>query len=311
MFKARIGATFFCEAFVMGRQRTIDDTAFWRSPKMAGRTQEDRATLSYLLTSPFSNIIGVYQIVPRIAASEMGWDTDSQLVPVLRRLSDSNFVQFDEDSSSVWVRIWWDHNSPTMAVAGTLRQRTLEQIAAIPPQWRDAFIDDFVARLPIASKKVGNLRAAVQAELRTLCIVPDTVSIPYRYAIYTEHANTNNNNNDTFTNNDTTNALRFPEALSLEQRSVASGVLVKFDLPRAQQVLDELSFRLGSGSVRGDPLRYLASLIQRVEDGEFKPTASASRHTRMRAEHPVLRTTSGCAEEELARIKQITKGIAQ
>lgn len=55
----------------MGRQRTINDVAFWRSPKMAGRTQEDRALLTYLLTGPFSNIIGVYQIVPRIAASEM------------------------------------------------------------------------------------------------------------------------------------------------------------------------------------------------------------------------------------------------
>jgi len=44
----------------MGRQRTIDDTNFWRSPRVADCSQEDKATLLYLLTSPSSNIIGVY-----------------------------------------------------------------------------------------------------------------------------------------------------------------------------------------------------------------------------------------------------------
>ena len=122
--------------------------------------------LAYLLTCPFSNIIGAYEFVPRIAASEMGWDSDSQLMPVLRRLTDCNFVKLDEGLSYVWVRIWWEHNSPTMAVGGTLRQRTFDQIAAIPPQWRDEFIDDFVSRLPSNDKKVGDLQAVVEATLR-------------------------------------------------------------------------------------------------------------------------------------------------
>ena len=79
----------------MGRQRTIDDTNFWRSPHVADCSQEDKATLLYLLTSPSSNIIGVYPIVPRISAAEMGW-TSEQLLPVLKRLAARDLVGFDE-----------------------------------------------------------------------------------------------------------------------------------------------------------------------------------------------------------------------
>lgn len=176
----------------MGRQRTINDVAFWRSPKMAGRTQEDRALLTYLLTGPFSNIIGVYQIVPRIAASEMGWDTESQMIPVLQRLRDDELVEFAPDSNFVWVRIWWDHNSASMSVGGTLRQRTMEQIADIPSQWRESFVADFLARLPAhGSKKHGDLRASVENQLVESGLLnsgsmsrpypSDTVSVPASY----------------------------------------------------------------------------------------------------------------------------------
>lgn len=171
----------------MGRQRTINDAAFWRSPKMAGRTHEDRSTLAYLLTCPFSNIIGVYEFVPRIAASEMGWEAESQLLPVLRRLSESRFIELDEEASFIWVRTWWDHNSPTMSVAGTLRQRTFEQIAAIPLQWRERFIEDFIARLPTDSKKSGNLQAVVEVELGRRFDPGDRVSLPYPYGIPVGH----------------------------------------------------------------------------------------------------------------------------
>jgi hypothetical protein len=149
----------------MGRQRTVDDDAIWRSTKLAGRTQEDRATLLYLLTSPFSNIIGVYPIVPRIAASEMGWDTDSQLVPVLKRLSETGFIDYDAENNFVWVKIWWDHNSVAMAVGPKIILKTYEQIGRIPEQWRDNFVSDFLAKLQ--TKKGKELRLRVENDLRS------------------------------------------------------------------------------------------------------------------------------------------------
>ncbi|MEB0122243.1 hypothetical protein QN391_16280 [Pseudomonas sp. CCI1.2] len=131
----------------MGRQRTINDKKFWNSPKMAGRTQEDRATLVYLLTCTSSNIAGSYSIVPRIAAAEMGWDTESQFMPVLKRLCDSGFIKYDAETSFVWVRIWWEHNSPKMALAPTLRQKSIKQIREMPAHWISDYLDDMVERL--------------------------------------------------------------------------------------------------------------------------------------------------------------------
>ncbi|WP_143757308.1 hypothetical protein [Burkholderia singularis] len=282
----------------MGRQRTIDDTAFWRSPRMAGRTQEDRATLSYLLTSPFSNIIGVYPIVPRIAASEMGWDTDSQLIPVLRRLREAAFIDFDEKLSYVWVKIWWDHNSASMSVAGTLRQRTYEQIAAIPGHWRDAFVEDLLSRLPINTKKLGNLRALVQSALCPQDTHPDRVSIPYPCPTNSGLVNTTTNVN--FNSNTTTTAppspssyaqshsaaalldgiVVFPHRLTASDRSCVSDI-IRSALSGApardvQLMLDELSAAMDSGEIKKTPPQYFMGLVKQYEKQQFHP-ARASR----------------------------------
>jgi len=131
----------------MSRQRTINDQ-IWRSNRLSGCTVEDRYALFYFLTSPFSNVIGAYEIVIRVAASEMGWDPDSQLMPVMRRLIDAGILDFDPQANYIWIKDWWDHNSAKMAVATTLRKKTLEQIAALPQGWRDAYVNDFIDRLP-------------------------------------------------------------------------------------------------------------------------------------------------------------------
>lgn len=155
----------------MGRQRTVDDANFWRSPQVADLTQEDKATLLYLLTSPSSNIIGVYPIVARISAAEMGW-TAEQFLPVVQRLGDKGLVSFDEPTSYVWVRTWWQHNSPQMALAPKLRGKTLVQIGAIPSLWRLPFVADLRGRISI------ELQSVLHDYLST-DVMPDTVSIPY------------------------------------------------------------------------------------------------------------------------------------
>ena len=50
----------------MSRQRTINDQ-IWRSNRLSGCTVEDRYALFYFLTSPFSNVIGAYEVEsPRV-----------------------------------------------------------------------------------------------------------------------------------------------------------------------------------------------------------------------------------------------------
>jgi len=107
----------------MSRLRVISDQT-WRCNRLSGCTIEDRYALFYFLTSPFSNVIGAYEIVPRVAASEMGWDLESQLMPVMRRLIDAGMLDFDAQANYIWVKDWWDHNglAPFLRTVGLTSQ---------------------------------------------------------------------------------------------------------------------------------------------------------------------------------------------
>lgn len=150
------------------RQRTICDF-FWRDPRMADLSQEDKATLLYLLTSPSSNIIGAYQVVLRVAAAEMGWTAD-QLVIVLERLEGKGLIDFTA-CGWVWVRIWWKHNSAKGAFSPKLRESAKRQLRDMPEKWREAFVDS------------------------VLCEGVDRVSIGYPYPSDTLPSNSNSNIN--------------------------------------------------------------------------------------------------------------------
>jgi len=159
----------------MSRQRIINDANFWRSPRVADCTQEDKATLLYLLTSPSSNMIGVYSIVPRIAAAEMGW-TAEQLIPVLRRLSVSGLIEFDEQQGYVWVKIWWEHNSAKLAVSSKLLNVTISQIEKIPEAWRATYTN-FLMSYIVPERRVQLSAAIVERGMFSL------VEHPKRYHI--------------------------------------------------------------------------------------------------------------------------------
>lgn len=119
------------------RQRTVSDY-FWRDPSICDLSQEDKATLLYFLTSPSSNIIGVYQIVWRIAAAEMGWTAD-QLLVVAKRLQTKGLIDFN-DTGWIWVRTWWNHNSPAGAFSPKLLQNAKKQCEAMPNEWLDEYL---------------------------------------------------------------------------------------------------------------------------------------------------------------------------
>jgi hypothetical protein len=125
------------------RQRTISDF-FWRDPEICDLSHEDKATLLYFLTSPSSNIVGVYQIVWRIAAAEMGWTTD-QLIVVVRRLKNKRLIDFT-DEGWIWVKIWWKHNSAAGAFSPKLLGNAKKQCSAMPTEW----LDDFLKSMEIA-----------------------------------------------------------------------------------------------------------------------------------------------------------------
>jgi hypothetical protein len=264
----------------MGRQRTINDAAFWRSPRIADRTQEDKATLLYLLTSPYSNIIGVYAIVPRIAAAEMGW-TAEQLLAILKRLGSAELVRFEDSSGFVWVQNWWDHNSAKMAVATTLRAKTYSQIDEIPPEWRTEFLSEFLMRIPAGESNTSgskmSLRDTVAADMvRCGYRVP----IPYRQATDSPAGNTTNNINSNSNNYGGDQPLEFPMLDASVQEQLAA-VISRLPSEMRQDVLDEIAAKLRAGTLRS-PIRLAQHFVDNpsafiIADGLVVRQARAKR----------------------------------
>ncbi|MBB2896672.1 hypothetical protein [Pseudomonas sp. AS2.8] len=172
----------------MGRQRTIRDQNFWRSPRLMNCTTEDKVALLHLLTAPDSNITGVYPLVPRIAGAELGWTAD-QWLQVIHRLQDEDLVRYDHSRFVIWVRLWWDHHSASQVTGPRLRDRAVGEIRRIPGEWLGEFLNDFKERL------TGDQQRLVEDLLQSDRIrAPEEVSIPQQCGIDTLSTNARPNN---------------------------------------------------------------------------------------------------------------------
>lgn len=307
----------------MSRQRTINDQ-IWRSNRLSGCTVEDRYALFYFLTSPFSNVIGAYEIVLRVAASEMGWDVESQLINVIRRLVDADLIYFDADANYVWVKVWWDHNSAKMAVASTLRKKTLQQIEALPERWRNDYVDDFINRLPAddplrdtvaralaspsdrvstAYADPSDSQSSIQNAQHDALInqgvgEPDTLCTPYPNGMDRRPGNTTTNTNSIYNTTTTTgtgNGLQYPSSLAPAERMSIQNLIANIPAESAQALLDELEGAIKKpGTIRTTKVAYLKGLVDRHRTGGFVPAAGipvATRRERLAATRDMSRAS--------------------
>ena len=231
------------------RQRTVSDY-FWRDPDICDLSQEDKATLLYFMTSPSSNIVGVYQIVWRIAAAEMGWTSD-QLIVVSARLKSRLLIDFN-DAGWVFVKVWWKHNSAAGAFSPKLLAKAKKQCDAMPDVWLDEFL--------VALEQSGI----------------DRVSIGYTYGINTVPLNTTTNcsYNSITTKKD---ALDFQYCgLSTAEVVALQNMLRGQSNELSQSILDELTGLRQTKSIRKNVVSLASTLLKKARAGEFVPAAGLS-----------------------------------
>lgn len=229
------------------RQRTISDY-FWRDPEICDLSQEDKATLLYFLTSPSSNIIGVYQFVWGIAAAEMGWTKDQMLV-VTKRLQSKGLIDFNEQGW-VWVKTWWKHNSCAGAFSCKLLKNSIKQSDAMPSEWLEGFIKSV--------EKAG----------------VDRVSVGYPYPTDTPPPNTTCNSTSISNTTTTTQELVFPNQLSEAEKNSVACLLLKvqfFTLEKQQELLDELAGAINTKAIKSTPVSLFNSLVDAAQKAIFIP----------------------------------------
>lgn len=77
---------------------------------------------------------------------------------------------------------------------------------------------------------------------------------------------------------------RFPIQLNPNERKIAGTLLLKTDAGTAQQILDVLSEKLSKNKIRGAPLAYLQTLVDRASKGEFFSNAGSA--ATFKSQHP-------------------------
>lgn len=264
----------------MGRQRTINDHGFWHSPLLQQCTTEDKTALLYLLTSPVSNVIGAYPLVPRIAAAEVGWSQD-QWLQVVERLRAEDLVWFEPERMFVWVRIWWFHNLARQTMGQKLRARTLENIRQLPESWLAPFLTDYKARL---NEKLRNVLDTLLADEDAA----DDISIPHGYGIDTSsdlsqhntNTNVNSISNVTSTLDERANFPVDKSGIPLEIYAQVEAAIAKAQRrgiakgdPRV--IIDAVAKRYQAGSPPRDAGAYTYSIAQSLANVVAEPSLPA------------------------------------
>ena len=88
----------------MGIKRIVD-TDFWTDDKvMVEFSPEDRLFMLYLLTNPHTTQLGVYKILPKQMAFELGYSSDTINVLLDRFETKYNIVRYSKATSEIAVR---------------------------------------------------------------------------------------------------------------------------------------------------------------------------------------------------------------
>lgn len=88
----------------MGIKRIVD-TSFWTDDKvMMDFSPEDRLFMLYLLTNPHTTQLGVYKILPKQMAFELGYSSDTINVLLDRFETKYNMIRYSKSTSEIAVR---------------------------------------------------------------------------------------------------------------------------------------------------------------------------------------------------------------
>ncbi|MGE6497112.1 hypothetical protein ACQKFX_21375 [Cupriavidus metallidurans] len=266
----------------MARYRPVSPEHTWRSSKSAELTISERYGELYLLTTPFANTIGCFQIVPRIAAAEAGLSQE-EFLNVLERLNSRRIASFFEEGY-VLVRSWFRHSSWESTLQGNVAKAALREISALPPavcdQWCQAAVEVGVPEEIVRSfvPEVSPLEGAC----KDLTLLSNAPAEPLAHNNHNENVTQQRTTNRTRITRDTRggsrgidSGLAFEPAV-LAHRELLGSLLSRLPLDAAQDIVDELAGVLEAaregkhpGITGRTPRGWIAAMASKWKTGDF------------------------------------------
>lgn len=262
----------------MAKYRPISPENAWRSSRGARLEIEERYVEFYLLSSPFSNVIGCYPIVEQIASAEIGFHDPKKLVDVLERLQAQGIITYE--AGYVLVRTWFFHNTYESAFQGNVAKAAIREVASLPLELREQWVascieagvpEDVINQLfsqPLKSPSAGTSKGLLHNN-------------HHKKPEQEQKTTTTTKQKDTQGDNDGGGSNEIEMKISLvplanPHRAFIESALSNLPIEDAQMIADEVGGTL-EAAARGEraPIRglhgWLPTLVNRLHEGSFVP----------------------------------------
>lgn len=84
---------------------------FWKDPKITEEmSAEDRYTMLYLLSNPYTTQIGIYAVTKRQMAFDLGYSTESVSAILERFEKLHNLIKYNTDTREIAIKNWGKYN---------------------------------------------------------------------------------------------------------------------------------------------------------------------------------------------------------
>lgn len=93
----------------MGIKRIVD-VSFWTDGKVDEFTPEDKYFMLYLLTNPFSSLLGIYEISIKQAAFQMGYSPETVIGLIDRFSSKYGVILFSKETNEIAIKNFLRHS---------------------------------------------------------------------------------------------------------------------------------------------------------------------------------------------------------
>ena len=103
----------------------------WRDEKVRALSEDGRICLLYVLTSPHSNILGLYVLAHGYAAADLGWELKRFTKPFAELLG-QGLIEYDENTSLILIKNHLKHNPIENPHQVTAALKVLDELPTSP-----------------------------------------------------------------------------------------------------------------------------------------------------------------------------------
>ncbi|HCW73321.1 MAG TPA: DNA replication protein DnaD, partial [Clostridiaceae bacterium] len=135
-------------------------TTFWTDPDILEWSPEEKYFYLYLMTNPYTNQTGIYEISKKMMSMQLGYPIDTVSIHIQSLIKRSK-IRYSDDTKEVYLINWIKYNKSTSPKVITLIDKELETVK------NQSFANDYHQRCCLMGIKLKPL------------------SIQYPYSIHT------------------------------------------------------------------------------------------------------------------------------